>query len=526
MSTLQGVTEKVVINGDDLTVEEVVRVARGRALVEISQEARERVRRARDVVDLILERGDTVYGLNTGLGSLARYQIPLDSLEQFSMRMVLGHIARQGGEVHTEVVRAMMLTRANGMVKGGVGVRAEVIQAFVDALNAEVHPVVRLGGSVGQSDLAEMADIGQALMGYGEAEYAGRRMSGAEALEAAGLRPVRLKAKEGLGLISANGITVGSGSLVLSDVTKLLDTFDISSALALEGFGGNLTVIHPEAARMRPHPGQRRVADRLRELLDESYLWRSGAARNLQDPLSFRCIPQTHGSGYDGHTYARGIMEVELNSSGDNPLVILDDQSIISTGNFDVVSLAVAFDHLRIVLTQMMHLANERVQKQLWSQFSGLPTGLAAEEGPEGGLRPLGRTCAALAAEARSLANPISLDYRGQLAEGIEDHASLAPLGARRTEELAEIAWRLVAVELVVAARAVDLRGRPNLGSGTRVAYEVVREFAPESIEEQWPDIDSLARFISGGKLSERVEEEIGAREPITTSGEGVVPDI
>jgi len=178
-------------------------------------------------------------------------------------------------------------------------------------------------------------------------------------------------------------------------------------------------------------------------------------------------------------------MEVELNSSGDNPLVLLDDQSIISVGNFDVVSLAIAFDLLRIALTQVAQIANERVQKQLWTQFSGLPTGLADEEGPHGGLRPLGRTSAALAAEARFLANPVSLDYRGQLAEGIEDHASLAPLGVRRIEELVDIGYRLAAIELIVAARAVDLRERLNLSVGTNVAYETVRELASGSVEEQ-----------------------------------------
>jgi histidine ammonia-lyase len=315
--------------------------------VAVSGSALDRVRRAREVVERVLDRGDLVYGMNTGVGSLSRYRIPFENLEQFSAKLVSRHTTHQGAEVGASIVRAMMVTRVNGMAKGGVGVRTELVGAFVDALNAGVHPVVRLGGSVGQADLAEMAEIGQVLIGCGEAEYNGQRMTGAEALHAAGLQPIRLKAKEGLALISANGITMGHGSLVLADVADLLDIYDITAALSFEAFGGNLSTVHPEAARMRPHPGQARAADRLRELLADSYLWRPGAARNLQDPLSFRCVPQTHGACYDAHAYARGTMEVEINSASDNPLVLIEDQSIISVGNFDVVALAVAFDLLR-----------------------------------------------------------------------------------------------------------------------------------------------------------------------------------
>jgi len=513
----------VTLTGDDLTVEDVVHVARGGTRVEISPSALERVRRARDVVERVLERGDLVYGTNTGVGSLSRYRIPFENLEQFSAKLVSRHTTHQGTEVPSEVVRAMMVTRANGMAKGGVGVRIELIQAFADALNAGVHPVVRLGGSVGQADLAEMAEIGQVLIGRGEADHDGRRMPGAEALRAAGLEPVRLKAKEGLALISANGVTMGHGSLVLADVAGLLDAFDITAALSMEAFGGNLSTIHPEAARMRPHPGQARAADRLRELLSGSYLWRPGAARNLQDPLSFRCVPQTHGACYDAHAYARGTMEVEINAASDNPLVLLDDQSIISVGNFDVVALAVAFDLLRVAVAQVVHLANERIQKHLWSQFSGLPTGLAALDGDEG-LRPLGYTSASLAAEARVLANPVSLEYRGQIAEGVEDHASMAPLGVRKAEELVGVARRMIALELTVATRAVELRGSPRLGAGTGVACNIARDFAAADPEEHWPDVDGLAAMIVGGELLEKVAAEVGPLEPVSATGDAVGP--
>ena len=221
---------------------------------------------------------------------------------------------------------------------------------------------------------------------------------------------------------------MGRGSLVLVDAADLIDSMQIAAALSFEAFAANLSVIHPAAARARPHSGVVTAMSRLRDLLEDSSLWHPGAARNLQDPLSIRCVPQTHGALYDALSVARGLMEIELNSAADNPLVLVDEGVIVSVGNFDVTSLAMAFDYIRLGIAHAAQVANERVQKLLWQHFSGLPTGLAQSDGPTGGLRPLGRSFAALASEARFLANPVSLDYRGQLAEGVEDHASMAPL--------------------------------------------------------------------------------------------------
>lgn len=511
----------VVLSGDDLTIDGVLRVARFGAPVEVSRAALARVRAARDVVDRVLERGDVVYGLNTGLGPLARYRLAPENLEQVLVRTVVGHTAMLGDELPPETVRAMMLARANGIAKGGVGVRVEVMQALVDALNRGVQPVVSRGGSVGQADLSEMAQVAQVLIGLGQAEYGGRRLSGGEALAAAGLRPLRLQAKEALGLISANGVTVGQGSLVLADLAELLYTFDVAAALALEGFGGNLTIIHPQADRLKPHPGQRLTADHLRALLEDSYLWQAAGARNLQDPLSFRCIPQVHGSSADAYVSVRRTLEIELNAASDNPLVSLDDASIISVGNFDVTNIALAFDMLRIALAKQVQVANERIQKQLWAQFSGLPTGLGVLDEPVGGMHQLARMCASLAAEAQLLANHVSLIYHTQLAEGIEDHASMAPLGVRKTEELMRVAWRVAALEMIVAARAIDLRGRPSLGRGTHVAYQAVRARVPVDVVGWEPGVEDVVRVVADGQLAAWVTEELSGRHAVSWAPRG-----
>jgi histidine ammonia-lyase len=517
--TVVSTSENITLSGDGLTVDDVLAVARGHARVGLDPDALVRVRAARDVVDRVLASGESVYGLNTGLGSLSRHHIPLEEIGAFAFATVADQVSSYGRPVPTDVVRAMMVSRVNGMLKAGVGVRRELIELLVALLNADVHPVVRMLGSVGQGDLSEMADIGKVLIGRGWAEYGHETLHGDEALRRAGIEPITLGPKEALGLISANAVTIGRGSLVLVDVADLIDSMQIAAALSFEAFAANLSIVHPAADRARPHSGQATASWRLRELLEESDLWRPGAARNLQDPLSIRCVPQTHGAAYDALSVARGIMEIELNSASDNPLVLVDEGAIVSVGNFDVTSLAMAFDHLRLGIAHAAQVANERVQKLLWQHFSGLPTGLAHQDGPTGGLRPLGRAFAAAASEARFLANPVSLEYRGQLAEGVEDHASMAPLAVSVTSSLVSLAHRLVALELIIAAQGVDLRGGPDrLGAGTARAYAVVREFAGSLTDEtEWnADVEGLATLVGDGQLAHRVARVAGARPALS----------
>jgi len=506
------------LTGDTLTIDDVVAVARAGAPIRVSTRALRRVREAREVVERALASGCTVYGLNTGLGSFYRYRIAPEQLRRFSFATVADQACSYGRPLPTDVVRAMMVTRANSMAKAGAGVRRELVELLVAALNRGVHPLVREVGSVGQGDLSEMADIGKVLIGLGQAEVGGRLLPGKEALAAAGLAPIELAAKEALALISANGLTLGRGSLVLNDVADLLDSLQLAAALSLEGFAANLSIVHPGMAQLQPQIGLNTAAARLRELLQGSYLWQPGAARNLQDPLSFRCLPRTHGALYDALAHARASVESELNAASDNPLVLVEEDAIVSVGNFDVAALAMVFDLLRLAIANALRVANERVQKLLWHHFSGLPSALALQPGPSNGLKPMGRWCAALAAEARSLANPVSLDYVGQVAEGMEDHASMAPLAVRRTSELVSLAHRLVAHELIIAAQAVDLRGSSPLGRGTQLAYDAVREHVPMLRDEtRWDaDVEGLVVMVANGELAARVAAGAGRRRALS----------
>jgi histidine ammonia-lyase len=504
--------QRVELTGNGLSVEDVVAVSRHWARVSLSSEALWRMRQARDVVDAVLATDEAVYGLNTGLGSFARYRIPADQIGRFSFDTVADLTSSYGRPLPRDVVRAMMLARANGMATAGVGVRCELAQLLLDVLNRDVHPVVREVGSVGQGDLSEMSDIGKVLIGIGHAEVGGEIMTGRAALERVGLEPIELAPKEALALISANGMTLGRGALVLHDAADLVDLLQVAAALSLEGFAGNLSIIHPGTAHLQPQAGLITAAERLRELLAGSYLWEPHAARNLQDPLSFRCVPRSHGALYDALGYTRFNLEAELNAANDNPLVLVGEGVIISVGNFDVVGLAMAFDLLRLAIANAIKVANERVQKLLWNHFSGLPSALALDQGTSNGLKPMGRWCAALAAETRSLARPVTLDYTGQVAEGVEDDASMAPLSVRRTHELVSLVHRTVAYELITAAQAIDMRGRGPLGRGTSVAYEAVREHVPmlRDVRSWDPDIEGLVQAISRGELGRRIAAETG----------------
>lgn len=494
------------LDGDTMTIENVVDVARRHRPVCVSEAALGHMRKVRLVVDAVLERGVPAYGVNTGLGAFSRQALSPDDLGRFALATVADQTASYGQPLDQDIVRSMMVSRANAMAKAGVGVRTELLTALVDLLNAGVHPSVREFGSVGQSDLYEMADIGKVLIGRGRAEYRGQVVDGGRALQLAGLEPITLAPKEALALISANGLTNGRGSLVLSDVSELFANLQVAAALSLEGFGANLSILHPAVARARPHPGQIAASAGLTHLLAGSPLWGDAGPRNLQDPLSFRCIPQTHGALHDVVSDAWRKLSLELNSACDNPLVVLEEEVIVSNGNFDVTVLALAFDGLRLALAATARMAAERVQKHLWSTFSELTTYLAGGGVAFGGLRAIGRRCAALAGEARDLANPVSANYSAQLAEGIEDHGSMAPLAVRRTHELVGICHALVAEELVVAAEAVDLRGA-QLGAGTQVAYDLVRRFVPrvEDVTTWKPDMPGLVDLVAHGKLARAV---------------------
>ncbi len=467
----------VVLTGHDLTLEDVLRVSRGGEGAELDPSAVEQMRVARAVVEQAEADGREVYGLTTGVGARKRFRSSGDAAA-FNRRLLLDHRVGMGPAVADDVARAAVLLTANHLAAGWAGARPELPAALVTAL-AGPAPSIRLHGSIGMGDVAPLADLAYGALG-----------------------DLPLAAGEALALISSNAFSTALAALALADAAQLLDALDVAGALDLEAFAGSVAPLDPAAAAARPDPGAVATAERLRGLLEGSYLLGEGAARNLQDPLSFRCLPQVHGAARDALAYARARLDLELNAHQGNPLVA--DGRIVPAASFDVLALAAALDLVRIALAPVLTCAAERSLKLLQAAFSGLPEGLAERPGLAApALSEFGVVLLALAGEARLLAAPVSVDAGSSTHhEGIEDHGTFAPLAARRLAEQVELGERLAAVGLVLACQAVDLRGLRPLGRRTGETYEAVRALVPfTGADEAAPqDLEPVRAFVRSAR--------------------------
>ena len=497
-------TPAIILSGRDGTIADVAAVARGRAHVVLDDAARTRVIGARAVVDRLAASDTPIYGLNTALGANTGQRIPAGELAAYQERAVLARAVGVGPRFPVDVVRAMLFARAAGMSVGGSGASVAVLDTLVAMLNAGVHPVVPTIGSIGAADLAPLSHLALPLLGHGEAEYQGSVVAGAEALARAGIRPPVLAAKDGLALISSNAATVGHAALVLTDVLRVLDTLTVAAALSCEGFRANLSPLDPRAQAARPAPGQNAAAARLAELLAGSTLWQPGAARRVQDPLSFRCITQVHGAALAVVADARVHVELELNSAAESPLVLTDPDAMLSTGNFHVPGLAIAFDAVGLGLAHCAALCVERCIKLFSPRFTDLPLQLTRQGPAHSGFATVQKTLTSLYNRIRHAANPASLDYF-PVSDGIEDHAPMAPHVVAKTAAIGDDLRYLAAIELLAAAQAVDLRGlqRHALGRGTRAAYDAVRARVAvlDADRPLGPDIETIAALLHAGNL-------------------------
>ncbi len=482
----------------------VIRVAREHAPVAIGPSVVERLTRARAVVDHAAAGDTPVYGLNSALGANTGALLAPDEQGLYQMRAVRARAVGVGPPFDAEDVRAAMFARAAGMARGGSGVSIPVFRALVDALNAGIVPHVPGRGSVGVADLPQLSHIALVLIGEGEVLRDGARVPGAEALAAAGLAPVALAAKDGLALISSNAMTVGRASLVLADLARTLALHSDVIALSFEAFRANLSPLDPRAQAARPAPGQAEAATRILVALAGSALAKPGAARRVQDPLSFRCVPQVHGTLHDALTRAIDHVEIELNSAADSPYADAEGARLFSTGNFHVPGLTLALEALGLAVAQAATLAVERCLRLLSPATSDLPLQLTRSGPQQSGFATTQKPLTALAAEIRHLANPVSLDFL-PVSEGIEDHATMAPTCVAKLDAMRECYVSLMAIEAVIAAQAVDLRPPDvlaTLGTGARRIYDSVRARVAFLVDDRplAPDFESVARWIERGE--------------------------
>jgi histidine ammonia-lyase len=439
--------------------------------------------------------------LTSALGANTGKPLAPDERTRFQVDAVRARAVGVGPAMDEERVRAIMFVRAAGMAQGGSGVSLPVFRALVEALNQRVCPVVPAWGTISVGDLPPLSHIALVLIGEGEAFVDGQRVPGRDALVRAKLPPVALGPKDGLVLVSANAATVGSACLVLDDLARLLDRLDDIVALSFEGFRANLSPLAERAQAARPAPGQAEAARRLGRALAGSALENAGAARRVQDPLSFRCVAQVHGAARDALAHAVEHVEIELNAAADSPRVDIEASSIASNGNFHIPGLAIAHEALGLGVAQVAALIVERCMKLLGPETSGLPLQLTRHGPQQSGFATTQKTLTAIANDIRHLANPACLDFL-PVSAGIEDHAPMAMRCVTKVGEMRERLAYLAAIEAMIAAQAVDLREaevRATLGAGARRAYTAVRDRVPFLDDDRplGPDIEVIAGWLA-----------------------------
>jgi histidine ammonia-lyase len=502
-----GVMEKLVLDGQALTLDEIDAVAHAGLRVEVAADALRRVAESRGLIERILAAGETVYGVNTGFGKLADVHVRGDKLAELQINLVRSHAGGVGQPLAEAEVRAMVALRANVLAKGFSGVRPELLELLVAMLNAGVHPMIPEKGSVGASgDLAPLAHLALVVVGEGEAFYRGERMAGGEALRRAGLKPVQLTAKEGLALLNGTQAMTAVGALSVARARRVAKLCDLSGAMSLEALKGTPAAFDERIQKARPHAGQIAAAAHLLRLLEGSEIresHRQGDTR-VQDAYCLRCMPQVHGAVRGVLEHVTGVLETEAGSATDNPLVFPGaDAAVISGGNFHGAPLSYAFDYAAIAMTDLAGMTERRIDRLLNPDINeGLPAFLAMDPGLSSGFMIAQIVAAALINECQVLAHPSST---GSIPTdgGKEDHVSMGMTGAIKLRQIVEHVERVLGIELMCAAQALEFR-RP-LRSSARIeeAQAVIRGVVPKLERDRVlaGDIEAMAGAVRGGVL-------------------------
>jgi histidine ammonia-lyase len=503
----------VVLSGEALAIADVWDVAVHGADASLAPAALERMRASRELLESM--HGEHTYGVNTGFGKFVSEHVPDELSEELQLRLLRSHACGVGEPYPDEVVRAAMLLRANALAKGYSGARVETVQLLVECLNRGVVPVVPSQGSVGASgDLAPLAHLALPLVGEGEALVGGRRLEGADALRRVGLEPIRLASKEGLSLVNGTQFMAAMGALGVVRARRLAATADLACALSLEALQGSRTSFTPAVHRARPLKGQQDAAANVWRLLEgsaiiESHRW----CDKVQDAYALRCAPQVHGACRDLLDYVEATVAVELNAATDNPLVLLEERAIVSSGNFHGQPLAFALDALALAVAELASISERRVERLVNPSLSeGLPPFLVEEGGLNSGFMIPQYVAASLVSENKVLAHPASVDSIPTSA-GQEDHVSMGNAAGLKALRVLANAEHALAIELLAGAQAVEFLAPLRPGEGVRAVHAAVRELSPRLEEDRSlaGDIARLAAAIRSGEIVAAAEREIGA---------------
>jgi len=508
----------VIINGRDLTVEQVISVCRNYEKVELAPEAVEAIKKARNYIEKKLEEKAVIYGLTTGFGKFANVVISTEQAADLQRNLIISHTCAMGNPYPVHIVRAAMLLRANALSRGNSGIRLETVQTLIDMLNKGIHPIIPEKGSLGASgDLAPLSHIALGLIGEGKAEYKGQTVPAKEAMAAEGITPVVLAAKEGLALNNGTQMMTAVGVNVLWDAMSLQKAADIACALTGEALHSIKKAYDHKVHDLRGHEGQKVVAENLLALLEGSGNALPLQETKVQDPYTLRCIPQIHGASRDAIKYAYEKVSIELNAVTDNPLVFPDEDEVISGGNFHGQPMALTFDFLKIAISELANVSERRMERLVNPALSeGLPAFLTKDGGVNSGFMIAQYAAASMVSENKVYDHPACVDSIPSSANQ-EDHVSMGTTSARTAAMVIDNAQKVIGIEIAAAAQAIWLRqelgegGIEKLAPATKAAYDYIRTFA-DPIEEDVIMHDELVKFdeaIKSGAIVEAVEKVV-----------------
>ena len=506
--------DTVFLDGNSLTLEQFNDVVRFNKKVELAPQAIEKVNGARKFVDKYVRENKVEYGITTGFGKFSDVVINRDETKMLQRNLILSHSCGVGNPLDEEIVRGIMLLRANSLAKGFSGIRLSTLNVLIEMLNKGVHPIIPEKGSLGASgDLAPLAHMVLVMIGEGEAIYHHIRMSGKDAMEKANISIVELTSKEGLALINGTQVMTSIGALTVYDAINLSKTADITASLTVEALNGIIDPYDEKIHKVRRHNGQISTGKNLLSILEGSKMTTRQGEQRVQDAYSLRCIPQIHGASKDCFQFVKEKVEIEMNAATDNPLIFIDEGEVISGGNFHGQPMALPFDFLGIGLAELANVSERRIERLVNPALNdGLPAFLVKNGGVNSGYMIVQYAAASLVSENKVLAHPASVDSIPSSANQ-EDHVSMGTIAAKKAREILDNVRKVLAMEILTACQGIDLRGNKGLGIGSAEVYNIVRGKASMVEEDKvmYLDINTCEDIIKSNIIVEKIEEKIGS---------------
>lgn len=505
-----------VLTGTNLTIDDLTTIAHakvGEVQVSIDPKSMERMKKARQTVLDIVKKGKAVYGINTGFGALASKQIPTEDLEQLQYNLIRSHCTGVGAPFSREISRAIMLSRANCLIQGFSGVTPEIIELLFDFINYGITPVIPEKGSVGASgDLAPLSHVALALIGEGEVEYQGKIVRADFAIHQIKKTPAKLGPKDGLALINGTSVMLALGSLAVTESRRLMKLADIVSCLTLDAVRGTAAAYDIRISQLKPQPGQLAVSENLLKIINGSEIINSHPDDGkVQDPYSLRCIPQVHGACRQTLKHAEEVINTELNSVTDNPLVFFETGDVISGGNFHGEALALCMDYLAMGMSEICNIAERRVEKMMNPHFSDLPAFLVKDSGLNSGLMIAHVTMAALASENKYLCHPASVDSIPTSTDK-EDHVSMGVTAGRKLHEVIKNVQHCLAIELLCNTQGLDFLRPMKTSPALEKVHTLVRKHVAPIDQDRifYKDMENLTKLIASNEILNEVESVLG----------------